>query len=367
MSFVPGLELSRRFYRAVVAPVLAARFPGLRHSAARMDTGSELLGFDTARSRDHDWGPRVQIFLDRVDPSTIGAVTTAVTAELPATFLGRPTRFAPDARRSLGVPDRNGTRHGITVVEVGAHCRHALGFDPRAGVGDLDWLATPTQRLAEFTGGAVFHDGLPDGGLRAVRSRLAWYPDDLWRHVLAGQWSRVAGEEPFVGRCAEVGDDLGAAVVSARLIRDLMRLSLLVARRYPPYGKWLGSAFRRLPDTDGLPAVLRAAAHAADWPTRQEHLCRAYELVAARTNALGLAEPVEPTVRPFQDRPFLVLDADRLVGALRRAITDARVRRLPAIGAVDQFLDHPGLLTDVHRVRAMVAAGLEVTDHDRRP
>jgi hypothetical protein len=39
----------------------------------------------------------------------------------------------------------------------------------------------------------------------------------------------------------------GSAVVAARLVRDLMRLALLLHRRYPPYGKWLGSAFAALP------------------------------------------------------------------------------------------------------------------------
>ncbi|MGH3742091.1 MAG: DUF4037 domain-containing protein, partial [Micromonosporaceae bacterium] len=42
----------------------------------------------------------------------------------------------------------------------------------------FDWLATPSQRLAETVGGEVFHDDL---GLGAVRRQLAWCPDDVWR------------------------------------------------------------------------------------------------------------------------------------------------------------------------------------------
>ncbi|MFY1631942.1 DUF4037 domain-containing protein [Solwaraspora sp. WMMB335] len=367
MSFLPGLELSRRFHREVVAPALAAGFPRLRYAAARMDTGSELFGFDTPRSRDHDWGPRVQIFLDTADRAMAVRVLECVDRALPPTFLGCPTRFAPDAYRSLGVPAPDGARHGVTVAELGTWCRQRLGFDPRHGVGRLDWLATPTQRLAEFTGGDVFHDDLPrpaataGGVLRMVRDRLAWYPDDVWRYVLAAQWSRIGGEEPLVGRCGEVGDEIGGAVVTARLVRDLMRLALLLHRRYPPYGKWLGTAFGRLPQVAPLRAALAAAATATGWRQRQHQLCQAYESLAAQTNRTGLAEPAEPSVRPFFDRPFLVLDAGRFAAVLRGAITDPAIGRLPPVGAVDQVFDHTGLLTDVVRTRAAVAAALAIS------
>lgn len=119
-----------------------------------------------------------------------------------------------------------------------------------------DWLATPTQTLLEVVAGAVFHD---DFGLADVRSALAWYPDDVWRYVLACQWSRIAEEEAFVGRTAEVGDALGSSVVAARLVRDLMRLCLLMHRRYPPYSKWLGSAFASLPCASELTPLFARA------------------------------------------------------------------------------------------------------------
>ena len=38
------------------------------------------------------------------------------------------------------------------------------------------------------------------------RSHLSWYSDQVWRYVLACQWMRLSQEEPFVGRCGEVGD-----------------------------------------------------------------------------------------------------------------------------------------------------------------
>lgn len=42
-------------------------FPQLRHLAARLGSGSEVLGYDTEISPDHDWGPRLQLFLTEKD------------------------------------------------------------------------------------------------------------------------------------------------------------------------------------------------------------------------------------------------------------------------------------------------------------
>ena len=227
----------------MVRPLLDEAFPGLRHCAARLGEGSEVLGFDTERSTDHDWGPRLQIFLADGDAGRHAARHRDAGRAPP----GRLPRL-PDGVRA----DRRPGRRGQAPGRGGGPRRLAgrpLGFDPRRAVTLLDWLATPTQRLAEMTAGAVFHDGL--GELDAARAALAWYPRDVWRYVLACQWQRVAQEEGFPGRCAEAGDELGSAVVTARLARDLMRLGLLMRRRYPPYSKWLGTAFARLPDAPG--------------------------------------------------------------------------------------------------------------------
>jgi hypothetical protein len=99
--------------------------------------------------------------------------------------------------------------HRVQVREVGEWSESMLGFDPRRGVEWFDRLATPSHRLAEVTPGAVFHDGL--GELGPIRARLAYYPDDVWRFILASQWTRISEEESFVGRCAQVGDDLGSS------------------------------------------------------------------------------------------------------------------------------------------------------------
>jgi hypothetical protein len=358
-AFIPGLELSGRFYDEAVRPLLDEVNPGLVHSAALLGGGSEVLGFDTARSADHDWGPRVQIFLTPQDVTTDGDRIKAVLSDrLPTTFHGYPTHFASTGEAGIGVMQATVGRveHRVQVTDpVTWFIRH-LGFDPSAGVELTDWLAAPTQRLAEVTAGAVFHDGL--GQLLPARAKLEWYPHDLWLYLLAGQWQRISQEEAFVGRCGEVGDELGSAVVAARLVRDVMRLCLLMNRRYPPYSKWLGSAFAHLPQAPELSPHLTAAIAATSWHVREQHLCRAYEIVAALHNTLALTDPVDPTTRSYHDRPFQVLHAERFTAALTARITDPAIRALPVVGAVDQFVDSTDVLTRPKVTRAATRATL---------
>ncbi|MFF8918629.1 DUF4037 domain-containing protein [Streptomyces sp. NPDC015032] len=351
--FVPGLELSHRFYLEAVQPLLDEAAPGVTHSAARLGSGSEVLGFDTARSADHEWGPRLQIFLLPQDVTRHGARITGLLSErLPKTFRGYPTHFASTGEAGIRVMQTTDgpVHHRVEVTDPGTWFTAQLGFDPRTGINLADWLATPTQRLAEVTAGAVFHDGL--GQLAPARAGLDWYPHDLWLHLLACQWQRVAQEEAFVGRCGEVGDELGSAVVAARLVRDLMRLCLLMERRYPPYSKWLGSAFALTTQAPALTPVLTAALAATDWHTREHHLARAYEVVAAAHNQLGLTDPVDPATRPYHARPFKVLHAERFSAALSACITDPGISSLPTIGAVDQFVDSTDVLSRPELTRA---------------
>ncbi|MFE0465174.1 DUF4037 domain-containing protein [Kitasatospora sp. NPDC058965] len=357
--FLPGLELSRRFYHEAVRPALDEAVPGTVHSAARLGSGSEVLGFDTARSADHEWGPRLQIFLSPRDATRHAArIRDLLSDRLPKTFCGYPTHFASTGEPGIGFMQTTDgpVHHRVDITDPGTWFTAHLGFDPRTDVTLTDWLATPTQLLAEVTAGAVFHDGL--GQLAPARANLEWYPHDLWLYLLACQWRRISQEEAFVGRCGEVGDELGSAVVAARLVRDLMRLCLLMNRRYAPYSKWLGSAVARTPQAADLVPVLTAVLSATDWRTREQHLCRAYGAVADLHNQLRLTDPVDPTTRPYHGRPFQVLHAERFTAALTARITDPAVRMLPMAGAIDQFVDSTDVLGRPELTRGVAHAAL---------
>jgi hypothetical protein len=342
---VSGIALSRRFYEHAVRPLLAGR----PHAAALLGEGSEVLGFDDAVSTDHDFGPRLQLFLPA------GAPPPSL-AGLPATFEGYPAVFAA-ADRNDGEPG-----HQVEVTGAGDFFARRLGVDPAAGMGLADWLLTPTQTLATLTAGAVFHD--PDGEIARRRETLRWYPGDVWRYALAAGWLRFAQEEAFVGRAGAAGDDLGSRLVAVRLVRELVRLAFLIERRWAPYPKWLGSGFARLDLAATAGPALAAATAAAHWREREDALVTAAGVLAAATNDLGLAEPVDPAPRRYYTRDIRVLAADRLTVALTAAITDPPVRALvdrlggrrggpigTLPGTIDQVTDSTEILAHPGRCR----------------
>jgi hypothetical protein len=315
-TFVPSRQLNAAFYREVLSPQLA----GTSHSAGLLGWGSDVLGFDTPRSTDHGWGPRVLIF-------TADGELPALS--LPSTFRGWPVSFGWDAV----LPQPHVTAHRISDWLV-----ERLGTDATDALSVVDWLVMPWQRLLEVTTGAVFHDGLRV--LHQVQQALMWYPDDVHRYLIASQWHRLAEEEAFVGRTREVGDEEGAALVEARLRRDLIRLALLLHRRYPPYSKWLGSAFAQL-EFDLPPGP------------------SAFTAVAELHNDSGLTEALDSSLRDYYSRPYPVLDCQRFADATRATISDPALRAFPLIGNVDQLCDSVDVLNDnglLHELRYLYGA-----------
>ena len=179
-SFIPGLELSRAFCQQAVKPVLSARFPQLKYSAALIGSGSEVLGYDDAMSTDHHWGPRLMLFLpEREHLRFADGISQSLRRELPHTFMGYPTNFSAP---NIGDGDQ-GTQllqsitsgevnHRVEILTPAGFMRSTLGVALRQELTAADWLSMPQQRLLGFTGGEVFHDDL---GIQAIRDRFRYY------------------------------------------------------------------------------------------------------------------------------------------------------------------------------------------------
>jgi hypothetical protein len=337
----PGVELARAYWHDIVAPIVDAQVPPRERAAALIGQGSEVLGFDTEQSTDHGWGPRVFVISSAFeDRDRVEVLSRIVDERIPDTFGGFRTRFPAF--------DDAPVRHQVMFRTMDDVFAARLLFDPTKPIQPDDWLRAPTQVLRELTAGDVFEDG--PGELTEARANLRWYPDDVWLYVLGCQWRRLAQEEPFVGRCGQVGDDLGSAVLGARVVRDVMRLCFLIEREYAPYSKWLGTAFARLQCGPAFAPLLRSAVGASDWHTREAHLVTAFEAVATRFNDLHLVDELDPTVRPFYERPFRVLGSQRFADACFAATP---LREAGWVGAIDQFVDSTDVLGYPQNVAAV--------------
>ncbi len=333
-KFIPGLKLSELFYREAVKPILESEFPSLKYSAGLTGSGSEVLGYDTPQSTDHHWGPRMLLFLSENDYKRSKEWIWRVLSErLPYKFRGYSTNF--------GKPDRFGVRlleeiksgpvnHLIEIFTVRSFFKKYLNFDPHKEIKTSDWLRFPEHRLLEIAKGKIFHDDLD---LNKIRKKFAYYPRDIWLHLLSLQWYRISQEEAFVSRCGDVGDELGSRLIASRQVNRLMKLCFLMEREYAPYSKWFGTAFCELRSSEKLIPLFNKVLEAQSWKEREKNLSQAYEEVAKLHNQLKITKTMKTRVSEFYKRPYLIIHAKNFGDEIRKPIVDREVIEIqPDVG-----------------------------------
>ncbi len=353
IEFIPGLKLCEQFYRESVGPILGTHFSGLAHAAALIGSGSEVLGYDDEMSTDHHWGPRVMLFVGEEDHQRYSeAIREKLAHTLPYEFRGYSTNFSepnPDDSnvQLMQAIDQGPVNHRVSVSTVREFFESQLGFDIERPIEPADWLTFSEQRLLTITAGAIYHDGV---GLENQCRRFAYYPRDVWLYLLAAGWSRIGQEEHLMGRAGMLGDEIGAAIIGSRLVRDIMRLCFLMESTYAPYPKWFGTAFERLDCAPFLQPILRNALRAVTWQEREGHLIAGYEFIAKMHNSLDLTEVLPNQAAFFHGRPFKAIALHGFAEALLKQIRDPLVKRIaerPIIGSLDQFSDNTDLVSDV--------------------
>jgi len=227
-----GMELSEQLYRGTVRAAIAAEFPELeaRVAVGLAGPGSECFGYDDDISRDHDFAPRLCLWLTEEDAS-------AYRERLQSRYEAWTAQYSPVTAQAR---DRSGV---IGVAEYYRRFTGCPGVPPDA----LSWLRIPEYLLAAATNGKVFRDDL--GEFSRIRSALlAGYPEDVRRKRLAARLFTMGQAGQYnLPRCLRRGDAVAARFAETEFMTAALQAVCLLNGRYAPYYKWLYRAAAELP------------------------------------------------------------------------------------------------------------------------
>jgi hypothetical protein len=298
-----GNQLSHDFFRDVVLPILKDRFAGNvgSLSAAMVGDGSDILGYDDAISQDHNFAPRVALFLADDAYDEIGK------------------EMAEELRQAL--PEHYmdvlllWTEY-VTSVQVFPLRRY---FQQYLGVrsipcATMDWLRCDEQKLLNVTVGRVFHD--PSGQLAALRNELGYYPQGVRLYLLHVCFARMS-ETAGVERCIRRGDWIAAHHYMSYFTYFAIRAAHLLAKRFCPYHKWMARSLQELGmEGVALHARIQDMVRATSLPDiREAMLMVLYELGSRTMSEVGLPPP---KTGPSDGFVLLGFDWDTILGALSR-------------------------------------------------
>lgn len=316
-DFKCGRDLCCSFYQEFLKPALA----GIRHDAVLIGEGSDVLGYDQNISRDHNWGVRATVFVE--DPAAA------------------PVMPIPEKYRGVAVKPEN-----IVITTIDQWLLDNLGIADIGAISTAKWLSMPQQLLIQFVYGMLLGGEL--GEYRRAQDILAWYPDDIWRWMMAVQWYFIWSEERLVPRARDAGDIIGAQMIAHRLLRYIFQLHFLQCRRYRPYDKWFGTAFGELEGHEFFEEKFRDAI-SADVDAQIAILHDMLMRLGEAHNSLGITRPVKPRICNYEVgidgavRPYMIINSSEFIEALKDGITDMALREMPLVGAIDQL----GNATDV--------------------
>jgi hypothetical protein len=344
-KFIAGLKLNELYYEHWVGPIIKSKFPNLRYSAGLIGSGSEVLGYDTPRSRDHNWGLRFFVFLPEKEfERNREQLDGALKENLPHTFRGYSTSFGKPDEIGVRLPQHSlsgKVRHYIIFYTIRSYFKEYLHIDPYEEISVPIWLTLPQQKLLSIVKGKIFHDDL---GIRKIIKNFAYYPRDVWLFMLASQWSKISQEEAFIGRAAEAGDELGSKILASRMVRELIYLYFLMEKKYIPYSKWFGRAFTELKIAGELMPIFAKILDASSIKEREQFLGSAYSIVAKKYNSLSITKKLDTRVSKFFERPYLVIRGDDYAKEIRKQIRTWSIRKLPMIGSIDQIIENEDFL-----------------------
>lgn len=344
-----GLELAKHFYFECVRPIIEAQMPEIlnTHAAGLIGYGSDVIGNDDESSRDHEWGPRLIIFLDNTDyPRLAKGLNRVLAHSLPPTFMGFPTRFQQDMWGSLVMSAASGGRPHINVTTVQRFLELTTGYR-HAPSTEQEWLLIPEQRLLELTRGEIFYDGM--GEITAVRQQLAYFPDSIWKYRLSYALESLGWELGLISMCAKRGDYLSMHLNIAVTVKRVMQLTFLANRTYcPSYAKWLHREFAKLPLVAGeIEGLLKELFASKDEAFIMAKLEQALAIIYTQLRSFESLRQLPAEMPKVENRGSITIDSQEIARLILRSLPEPlgqlSIHGAP-YGAADQWITHEDML-----------------------
>jgi tetratricopeptide (TPR) repeat protein len=232
-----GMGLCERYYKKVCLPamekVLGERTR--RMAVGLVGEGSECFNCDDEFSRDHDFGPRIMVWLTDEDYRSFGEDLSKVLSAIPRDFEGY---------SGCNMSEWGGGREG--VFAIGDFYAKYTGLR-RPPEKLEEWRGIPEENLATVVNGAVFADGLGEF-TRHREALLSFYPPDVRLKKIAARCMRIAqsGQYNYL-RCMKRGENVAAFVAGSEFVDSVISMVFLINRRYKPFYKWMHRLLKDLP------------------------------------------------------------------------------------------------------------------------
>ncbi|WP_434777960.1 tetratricopeptide repeat protein [Neisseria sp. Ec49-e6-T10] len=232
-----GMQLCQNYFEKLCFPVLSQAFPEQINKMAigLVGEGSECYGFDDELSQDHDFGPRVMVWLTQEDYNQFGQKLQHILNCLPKSF---------DHANEIRASSWGSTQKQVFSIEEFYAKFTGLYHLPES---IAEWEAIPEHHLSVATNGKVFFD--PLGQFTHYRnSLLSFYPEDVRLKKMAARCMKIAqaGQYNFA-RSLKREEYVAASFAGAEFMDAGISMIFLLNRRYQPFYKWMHRALKDLP------------------------------------------------------------------------------------------------------------------------
>lgn len=249
---ISGIELSRKFYEEVGAPMIKEKFSEYESKIAVgfVGEGSERFGFDDEYSRDHDFGPGFCLWVTKDTYEKIGKELQSEYDRLPKEYMGI---IRVDTKMADG-------RCGVCTI--GDFYEKYTGFR-QSPERITDWISIEDYKLATVTNGEVFRDD--EGIFTDIREHFLCQPKKARLVKLAREISAMAqtGQVNY-GRSMGRKDYVTATLCITKFMEHTMKCMFILNKKYAPYYKWLAKGIKSLELLPEIEATMRALADMGD-------------------------------------------------------------------------------------------------------